>query len=130
MQEGQGGGSLADADELVGALEDILGFLMRRGRHAGQTVSLSPLRGGMFDNMGGGRFPGREGQQNSLEDRKSMDFGSVDSRWKICELVLPDGRTGQVEAVTVRAGLLKTLLQQKILGRAASGFPGLVVRNA
>lgn len=47
--------------------------------------------------MGGGRFPGRESQQNSLQDRKSMDFGSVDSRRKIC---LSDGRTGsQVEAV-------------------------------
>jgi len=28
VEEGQGGGSLVDADELVGAFEDILGFLM------------------------------------------------------------------------------------------------------
>lgn len=92
VQEGQGGRGLADADELVGALEDILGFLMRRGRHAGQTCVLSPLRGGGCYMYGRKEFPESESQQSSLKDRKSMDFGSVDSRWKICEGVLPDGR--------------------------------------
>lgn len=46
VEEGEGGGSLADADELVRALQDILGFLMRRRRHAGQSVSSTVRPGG------------------------------------------------------------------------------------
>ena len=32
MQQGQGRGSLVDPDELMSTLQDIFGFLMRRGR--------------------------------------------------------------------------------------------------
>lgn len=60
-------------------------------------LCLVSSQGWVVASMGGGRFPGRESQQSSLQDRKSMDFGSVDSRWKSC---LADGRTGsQGEAV-------------------------------
>lgn len=40
MQQGQGRGGLANANELVGALQDILGLLVRRRRLSEATVSI------------------------------------------------------------------------------------------
>lgn len=36
VKEGEGGGGLADADEFVGALQDIFWLLVGWRRHAGQ----------------------------------------------------------------------------------------------
>lgn len=48
MEQGQGRRGLVDPDQLVGALQDIFGLLMRRGRLSrGSRVSITAQRGSL-----------------------------------------------------------------------------------
>lgn len=111
MEQGQGRWGLADADELVGAFENILGFLMRRGRHAGQSVC------GLLLSGVDGLLCREEGDsQGARVNRIRL---KTESRWTLALLILvgksaclTDGTGSQVEAVTRqqnRPGRLKTL---------------------